>query len=288
MGAVLGLVLGSGLLLIWLALTGTPRRPEPRSSDAGVAARLRLLLRHAGAEQVTVSALLGLCTGLGALVALLMLAVSGVAPVAAAFGLFAAYSPVAVLRGRARRAMGERAELWPDVVDDLASGVRAGLSLPEALTRVGERGPVPLRPGFVDFGARYQRTGRFGDALDRLKDELADPVGDRVVEALRVAREVGGGDLGSLLRSLSTFLRDDLRTRAELESRQSWTVNAARLAVAAPWVVLLLMSFQREVVGRYASVTGAVVLLGGAALCVVAYRLMVRVGRLLVERRVLA
>ncbi len=91
-----------------------------------------------------------------------------------------------------------------------------------------------------------------------------------------------------MLRSLSGFLRADLGTRSELEARQSWTVNAARLAVAAPWAVLLLMSFQRDVVGRYASLTGAIVLLGGAGVCLVAYRLMVRIGRLPVEQRVLA
>ena len=99
-------------------------------------------------------------------------------------------------------------------------------------------------------------SGRFGDALDRLKDRLADPVGDRVVESLRVAREVGGGDLGRLLRSLSGFLRDDARTRSELESRQAWTVNGARLAVAAPWLVLLLMCFQPEVIHRYSTGAG--------------------------------
>ena len=60
--------------------------------------------------------------------------------------------------------------------------------------------------------------------VSRFKAELAEPFGDRVAEALRVAREV--------------------------ESRQSWTANAARLAVVAPWVVLLLMSFQRYVVSR--------------------------------------
>ncbi len=290
MGALLGLVAGCGLLLVWLALSAGPA--EVAAPSPGLATRARdaltQTLRRAGADQVTPAALLGLSAGVGVFVGVLMLLVSGVVPVAAAFALLAAYAPVAVLRGRARRVLRERAELWPDVVDDLASGVRAGLSLPEALTRVGERGPVPLRPSFVAFGARYQRTGRFGDALDVLKDDLADPVGDRVVEALRVAREVGGGDLGALLRSLSLFLREDLRTRAELESRQSWTVNAARLAVAAPWAVLLLMSFQRDVVGRYASLTGAVVLLGGGAVCVVAYRLMVRIGRLPAERRVLA
>ena len=185
-------------------------------------------------------------------------------------------------------ASAERAELWPDVVDDLASGVRAGMSLPDALARVGDRGPQALREAFVAFGREYQTTGRFGASLDQLKATLADPVGDRVVEALRVARDVGGGDLGPLLRALSGYLRDDLRTRAELESRQAWTVNAARLAVAAPWVVLLLMSFQRDVVSRYASVTGSVVLLGGGALCLLAYWLMVRIGRLPAEQRVLA
>ena len=67
-----------------------------------------------------------------------------------------------------------------------------------------------------------------------LKAQLADPVGDRVVEGLRVAREVGGGELGRLLRNLSGYLRDEARTRSEMESRQAWTVNGARLAVAAP------------------------------------------------------
>ena len=150
--------------------------------------------------------------------------------------------------GRARRRQREFAEVWPEAVDNLASAVRAGMSLPEALSGLAIRGPEPLRPAFAGFALDYQVTGRFGDSLDRLKERLADPVGDRVVEGLRVAREVGGGDLGRLLRSLSGFLRDDARTRSELESRQTWTVNGARLAVAAPWLVLLLICFQREVI----------------------------------------
>ena len=190
------------------------------------------------------------------------------------------YLPVAVLKGRARRRQREFAEVWPEAVDNLASAVRAGMSLPEALAALSERGPEPLREAFAGFALDYQVSGRFADSLDRLKDRLADPVGDRVVESLRVAREVGGGDLGRLLRSLSGFLRDDARTRSELESRQAWTVNGARLAVAAPWLVLLLMCFQPEVIQRYSTGAGVVVLVGGAVLCVVAYRAMVRIGRL--------
>ena len=77
-----------------------------------------------------------------------------------------------------------------EVVDNLASGVRAGLSLPEALTQVGLRGPDELRRPFIRFGEDYRATGRFYECLDRLKAGLADPVGDRIVESLRMAREV--------------------------------------------------------------------------------------------------
>ena len=171
-----------------------------------------------------------------------------------------------MLAGRARRRQRELAEVWPEAVDNLASR-RAGRACrcPRRSPSSADRGPEPLREPFVAFGVDYQVTGRFADSLDRLKVRLADPVGDRVVEGLRIAREVGGGDLGRLLRNLSGFLRDDARTRSELESRQAWTVNGARLAVAAPWLVLLLLCFQREVIARYASPSGVVVLAVGAA-----------------------
>jgi len=51
--------------------------------------------------------------------------------------------------------------------------------------------------------------------------------------------------------------------------------------------VLLFMSFQSEVIRRYASPSGALVLAIGAGLCLAAYRLMMRIGRLPVERRIL-
>ena len=48
------------------------------------------------------------------------------------------------------------------------------------------------------------------------------------------------------------------------------------------------MSFQSEVITRYRSSTGALILAFGAAVCVLAYRLMMRIGRLPVERRILS
>ncbi len=283
MGAVLGLGIGVGVVLVWLALAST----QPVRAPAGPG-RTRDLLDRAGLAGVSVAGVWVLCSATALVAGGAVAAVSRTVTVAIAFGVLAGYLPLALLAGRARRRQRELAEVWPEAVDNLASAVRAGLSLAEALTALGRRGPEPLREPFLAFGVDYQVTGRFSECLDRLKLRLADPVGDRVVEGLRIAREVGGGELGSLLRNLSGFLREDARTRAELESRQAWTVNGARLAVSAPWLVLLLLCFQREVIARYASTAGVLVLAAGGGLCLVAYRAMVRIGRLPEERRVLS
>jgi tight adherence protein B len=284
MGALVGLMLGVGLLLVWQSFTGPVGRRTDRSRGRD---RVADLIAEAGIEAVTSRQLLVSCAGAGAFVALVFLVVSRTWPVALAFGAFAAYAPVALVRFRARQRRSELRELWPDAVDNLASAVRAGLSLPEALTQLGARGPEPLRHPFLRFGEDYRATGRFNECLDLLKERLADPTGDRICESLRIAREVGGSDLGRLLRTLSSFLRDDARTRAELETRQSWVVNSARLAVAAPWILLGLLSLRTESIRAFNAPSGWVVLAAGGALCLVAYRLMLRLGRLPVERRVL-
>lgn len=283
MGALVGLGFGLGCLLIWTAF----RAPRPTPRPGRRAPRTDELLAEAGIRDVAPRSLLLLCIGTAVAATVVVLGLTRTVPIAVVLGALAGYLPLAVVRGRARRRQRELAEVWPEAVDDLASAVRAGMSLPDAVAALAVRGPEPLRPAFDAFALDYQVSGRFGDCLDRLKERLADPVGDRVVEGLRIAREVGGGELGRLLRNLSGYLRDDLRTRSELEARQSWAVNGARVATAAPWVVLILMSTQREVVERYRSTAGAVVLVVGALLCVCAYRLMMRLGRLPVERRIL-
>ena len=282
MGAFLGLLLGLGLLLIWRS---GPRAPQRRT----VAARSKRLelLRQAGVDGVGTAQLAGaqvLCAVLGFGAVLLMTAT---VTVAGCFGIFAFFVPMIVLYRLRRRRQVALRELWPEAVDNLASAVRAGMSLPEGVAALGERGPAELRPAFARFGTAYRATGRFGDCLDALKDDLADPVGDRVCETVRVAREVGGSDLGTVLRTLSELLRSDARTRAELETRQGWIVNAARLAVAAPWVVLLLLGTQSSALNSYDSAAGTVLLGVGGAVCAVAYRIMLQIGKLPEDRRVL-
>jgi tight adherence protein B len=283
-GAFLGLLLGVGVFLVVRAFTS---EPAPRTRRTALRTRVEELLAQAGVEGVSPGQLLGVSVVLGLVTFVLVAGVSRVALIGLVFGGFAAAAPINVVRGRRRKRSLELREVWPEVVDNLASAIRAGLSLPEAVSQLGTRGPELLRTPFARFAADYRATGRFGDCLDRLKASLADPVGDRVVESLRMAREVGGTDLGRLLRTLSAFLREDARTRAELETRQGWTVSAARLALAAPWLLLLLLSTRPGAVEAYRTATGAMVLLGGGAVSFLAYRVMLRIARLPEEQRVL-
>jgi len=285
MGVIVGLMSGAGLFSIWWSFWSPGPSAGPGRNRFG--ARARELLIQADLPSVTPAALAFTAVGFGTTVFIGVLAVSGVPAIAACFAALAVWLTVSAVIARARRRRERWRELWPEVVDNLASGVRAGLSLPEAVGEIGERGPAPLRPPFAAFAREYRLTGSFEVALDALKERLADPVADRLCEALRITREVGGSDLGRLLRSLSAFLREDARTRSELEARQSWTVYAARLAVAAPWLVLALLATRPEAVVAYRRPAGTVVLLIGGVVSIVAYRLMLLIGRLPEERRVL-
>jgi tight adherence protein B len=245
------------------------------------------LLLRAGVERVSANGLLGASGVAGLFVFLVAFIFTGTPAIAACFALFGALSPLMLVRWRAHKRTASLRELWPDVVDHLRSAIRAGLSLPEALIQLGVKGPEELRPAFREFAGDYRSGGQFEHSLDRLKDRLADPVADRIVEALRLTREVGGTDLGKLLGTLAEFLRDSARTRSELEARQSWTVNAARLAVAAPWIVLALLSTRPEAVAAYNTAGGAIVLVGGLLVSAFCYWVMLRIGALPDDERVL-
>lgn len=281
-GALIGLGVGLGAILIVLGVS------VPRATRDARVSRLRGLIDRAGLERVSPSGVVAGCAGLALVAGLVVLAISGVAVVGLLAAIVAGYLPLAILRRRARTRSVALRSAWPDAVDMLGSAVRAGMSLPEAVIDMGVRGPEALRPAFRAFAADYRSSGSFARALEQLKDLLRDPVADRVIVSLGIAREVGGSDLGRVLATLSDFLRQDARARGEIEARQSWTVNAARVAVAAPWITLLLLCTRPETVAAYSTTAGAAILIGSAVLSVVAYRVMTAIGKLPDEPRVLA
>ncbi|MEO8261524.1 MAG: type II secretion system protein F [Pseudolysinimonas sp.] len=282
MSLAVGLMLGVGTLLIassWLwPSSGTGGRSGLLDRMAGWLARAGMD-RVAPAAFLLVSAAAGLAAGAVVVALVPVLAVGGVAAVVAAL------VPAWAVSGRARRRQRLLRAAWPDLVDHLVSAVRSGKSLGDAVAALGYIGPSETRPAFREFARSVTATGMLGPALDELKHRLADPVADRIVETLRMARDVGGTELPSILRALAGALRQDAAVRSEVEARQSWVVNAARLGVAAPWLVLLLLSSRPEAAAAYNSPAGLTLLGVGFVVTVVAYRVMMAIGRLRDERR---
>ena len=249
---VCGLVFGLGLVLAlspWFmaAPEWRPWGPWKRVCDDVARARV---------PGLTAARLVMLSAAIGVVVAAVVLAVTDAWPVALIVSLGVAFLPHAWVVSRVRAHAKTVRAAWPEVIDAMVSGVRAGTSLPQVLGDLAEEGPVPVRFAFEAFSR------------------------DRIIEALRIARSVGGADLTRLLQDLASLLREDSRVRGELEARQSWTVGAARLGIAAPWVVLLLLSGGGASASVWNSPGGIAVLCAGAGICVIAYLAMKAASRL--------
>jgi tight adherence protein B len=283
MTILLGALLGAGILLmlaprLWPASAVTDR-PAPRRTKGAT------VLAEAGFAHLPVSVLIlasAAGTVLAAAVAWLLTQVPAFALLAALAG---AAAPVLWLRGRARRLLKIRRGLWPDICDLLIASARAGFALPDALASLQSSAPAPLRPAFAGFARDLAASGHFESSLNRLKVALSDPVADRILETLRMARQVGGTELVPVLRSLSGAVRADAAVRAEVDARQSWVRGAAVLGLLAPWVILVLLALRPEGSAAYSSPEGVVLIVVGALVSVAAFRMMLAVGRLPEPRR---
>ncbi|GAB3616743.1 hypothetical protein GCM10027416_13000 [Okibacterium endophyticum] len=281
---VLGCLLAAGALLTvapWL----WPRGRATVTASSGRRRPLAEKLARAGFARVPVAMFVVVSVLVAAVAGAVALATLGVVAVAVAAACFGAVAPYAAVTWRENQRRSVHDALWPDVLDHLVSAVRSGVALPDAVASLGRSGPAALRPEFAEFERDYRLTGSFTDSLDRLKGALADPVPDRIIETVRMAREVGGTDLTGILRNLAAYLREDSAIRSEVSARQSWVRNAAKLGAAAPWIVLLLLSTRPEAQLAYNSAGGTALILVGAAVSMIAYRLMVSIGRLPREKR---
>ncbi|RCS62132.1 type II secretion system F family protein [Microbacterium sp. JB110] len=277
MTIVLGVVLAAGVLLVASPWLWPPGDRALRQSDDSSAARL---LESAGFPRTAPRVLYLGCAAAGIVSAAIAWLVTTI-PVLAALAMVAGgFAPVVWLRGRRASLIRARRGLWPDVCDLLIASVRAGMALPDAVSSLAESAPHTLRPAFAQFARDLAASGHFESSVDWLKSALADPLADRIVETLRMSRQVGGTELVPVLRALSASVRADAAVRGEVESRQSWTKGAAVLGVIAPWAILGMLALRPEGAEAYSSSLGIVVIVVGAVVSVVAYRLMIRVGRL--------
>jgi tight adherence protein B len=177
-------------------------------------------------------------------------------------------------------------EAWPDGLRDLLASIVAGRSLPQALTTLAATGPAPLQEAFARFPLLSRMLGTVL-ALEVVKEELADPTSDRVMEVLILAHERGGQIVREILEDLIVATTKDIKVLEEIETEGLEMKINSRAVLVLPWVVLVALTI-REGPFRdfYRSTGGLLVVLGGGVLSALGYFLVSRLARNPQERRV--
>lgn len=196
------------------------------------------------------------------------------------FSIFAVVITWVYARNKERRASAAMLQVWPEVTDHLISAIHSGLSLSEALVGLGTRGPQQVRPYFVSFHQQLLASGDFAGTTENLKARLNSHGSDQILEAILLAKSLGGSELLQIFRTLGDFLRQDLALRKEIEIKHGWIKNSAHLSSAAPWLLLLLLSSQPGTAQSFAQPGGVVILVLGLFLTSVAYLWMGKLGQL--------
>lgn len=208
--------------------------------------RLRLTARHPGRLLARLRGRTGRQGDLQAAAAAavgLLLALSwlGMPPWLAAWpaALSAAVVPRGLARWRAWNARRRLREQLPQLAWQLASALRAGLSLTAASSRVAARSPEPAA------GWMRRLAGGLQLGMDLKECLEADPLqGDEGLTLLRtgllVQRDLGI-DLAACLQSLSTTLGQEGAAAAEMRAATAEARTTAALVAALPVTLLLLL-----------------------------------------------
>lgn len=170
--------------------------------------------------------------------------------------------------------------LWPEVIESIYSAVASGLTLADAMDELSLRGPVAVRPNFRRFSFRLDAGWSFDDAIDQLKSEFGEVHADRLCEVLRLVSSLGSEALASSLKNQAANLREEFAILGQIEAKQGWVLGTAKIAIAAPWLVVSMLSFRSENAAAYNSSAGFSILLLGFLVSLFAYRLVQSMGAL--------
>jgi tight adherence protein B len=152
-----------------------------------------------------------------------------------------AFLPRHAVARRARQRRRELQSAWPDGLRDLVASIGAGRSLTQALSDLAISGPPILRDALHGFPELARVLGTDA-ALEIVREELADPTSDRVLEILVLAHECGGPIVRTILSDLVDATTRDLKLLDAIETESLETRINARAVVVLPWLVLIVLT----------------------------------------------
>ncbi len=124
-------------------------------------------------------------------------------------------------------------------------------------------------------------------ALEMVKEDLADPTSDRVIEVLVLAYERGGSVVPEILSDLAEATTRDLWTLEQVRTEALEQKINSRVVFVLPWLVLVAMTSQSGAFREfYSSPVGIAVVVAGGVLSLLGIFVASRLGRRPSEPRV--
>jgi len=145
---------------------------------------------------------------------------------------------------RVRLAKEEALPVWCEMLRDMLQGAHGLETVIKATAPVA---PVALRRDTSLLAADLARMS-LRDALMEFAERVGDPICDQVVMGLRIE----GGEVGSVLGSISDSARDALEVRRRVEAGRSSARWTARFTIAIAVLYALGLSiFDRKYLAAY-------------------------------------
>lgn len=166
---------------------------------------------------------------------------SGSLPMAGLFGVMAALGlPNLVLSRLRNRRINKFVDIFPNALDIIVRGVRAGLPLGDTLRIVANEAPEPVRGEF----RKIVESQALGLPLPEAAEKLAErvPVSETNFFSIVIGiQSKSGGNLSEAIGNLSRTLRERKKMRGKIKAMAMEAKASAMIIGAVPFVVTLLL-----------------------------------------------
>jgi len=177
---------------------------------------------------------------LGVFVFALVISTFGLLP-AIGFGFAAAFGlPFWLLSYLKKRRLARFLHNFPDAVDVITRGIKAGLPLLDSLKMVASEGQEPLKSEFRAILDTQTVGIPIGEACAKLFERMPVPEANFFGIVIAIQQKAGG-NLSEALGNLSKVLRDRKKMKAKIQAMSMEAKASAMIIGALPPAVMLLV-----------------------------------------------
>jgi tight adherence protein B len=154
---------------------------------------------------------------------------------AAGFGL-----PLWILKFLKKRREAKFLAAFPDAVDTIVRGIKAGLPLLDSMRMITTDAPEPLRSEFQSIVETQAIGMPIGDACTKLYERI--PVAEANFFGIVISiQQKSGGNLSEALGNLSRVLRDRKKMKAKIQAMSMEAKASAAIIASLPLAVMMLV-----------------------------------------------